>query len=323
MRPIEGKEATCRAPDTVLVTGATGVVGRRAVPLLIAAGHRVVAVGRTPEKRAWLEAQGARAVALDLYDGAGQRRTMAGEGVEAVVNLATHIPGSAFRMMLPWSWRENDRVRREGSATLVAAARDAGVRRVVQESFAPIYEDAGDAWIHEGAPVRPVGYNRSVLDAERAAARFTEEGGTGVVLRFAAFYGPDAMLRTMVDAVRRGWYPLPGSPTAWWSSVSWEDAATAVVAALEVPAGTYNVCDDEPLTRQAFAATLAEAAGVRPPRPMPRWMAALGGGAMELLSRSERMSNAAFREASEWVPGLRSAAVGIPAAVAALGSERG
>ncbi len=149
-----------------------------------------------------------------------------------MINLATHMPSSTFQMMLPWRWHENDRVRREGSATLVDGAIACAVTRFFQESFAPVYEEGGDRWIDEAWPVRPAPYNRTVLDAERSAARFSAAGGAGIVLRFAGFYGPDAFLREMLGVVKRGWSPLPGPGAAYWSSLSHEDAAAAVVAAL-------------------------------------------------------------------------------------------
>jgi len=283
----------------VLVTGATGVIGRRVVPLLLGAGHQVTALGRTPEKREALEALGAATSDADLFDVAALRRAL--DGHDAAVNLATHMPRSANTMLLPGAWRENDRVRRDGSAALAAAARAAGVRRLVQESFAPIYEDGGAEWIDETWPVRPAPYNRTVLDAERAAAQFTEQGGAGVVLRFALFYGPDsAFLRDMARVVRLGRLPIPGDAGAYVSSVSHDDAAAAVVAALGVPPGIYNVTDDEPLTRAAWGAAFAAALGVRPPRPLPRWLARLGGSTFELLARSQRMTNGKLR-AHGWV----------------------
>jgi nucleoside-diphosphate-sugar epimerase len=296
----------------VLVTGATGVVGRRVVPLLAAAGHRVSALGRTPEKRASLERLGATAVDVDLFDVEGLRRAL--DGHDAVVNLATHMPRSTSHMLLPGAWRENDRVRRDGSAAVAEAARAAGVGRVIQESFAPIYEDGGDAWIDERSPVRSAPYNRTVLDAEASARRFTERGGVGVVLRFAMFYGPDsAFLRDMLKVVRRGWMPLPGDPRAFVSTVSHDDAATAVVAALSAPAGVYNVVDDEPLRRAEWGAVVAATLGVRPPRPFPRWLAKLGGSTFELLSRSQRMSNRKLRDATGWAPRYPSVREGFAA----------
>jgi len=308
------------AGRSVFVTGATGVVGRRVVPLLVARGDLVTAMGRSPEKRAWLESVGARAVSVGLFDGDGLRRVLDEAEADSVLNLATHMPSSTFRMLLRRSWKENDRVRREGSATLVDAALAAGVERFVQESFAPNYTDAGDAWIDEAAPLHPAPHSRTVLDAERSASRFAEGGGVAVVLRFAGFYGPDRLLRTMMGTVRRGWAPLPGPGGAFWSSVSHEDAATAAVAALDVSGGVYNVCDDEPLTRQEFAAAVAGAVGAPTPRPMPAWMVRLGGNTLELLARSQRMSNAKLRGAGGGAPRWRSAREGIPAAVEALGS---
>ncbi|HET6567694.1 MAG TPA: NAD(P)-dependent oxidoreductase [Rhodothermales bacterium] len=285
----------------IFMTGATGVVGRRAIPLLVAAGHQVTAIGRTPEKQAGLERMGATALALDLFDPAAVRNAVAGHDV--VVNLATHIPGSSVQMMLPWSWRENDRIRRDASAILVEAASAGGVSRLIQESFAPIYADAGEAWIDEEAPVRPLRYNRTVLDAERAAAGFTQRGGVGVVLRFALFYGPDSKpTQEMIPVVRKGWAPMPGLPGAFLSSVSHDDAATAVVAALGVPAGIYNVADDEPLRRSEFFGSLADALGVPPPKLPPSWITPLFGAMGEMLSRSLRISNRKLRDASGWAP---------------------
>ena len=133
------------------------------------------------------------------------------------------MPPSGFRMLLPWEWRENDHVRRDGSATLVDAALAVGVRRFIQESFAPVYEDGGAQWIDERWPVRPVSYNRTILDAEASAERFTRGGGAGIVVRFAAFYGHDSLLNDMLKIVRRGWSPVPGRADAYFSSVAHED----------------------------------------------------------------------------------------------------
>ena len=300
-------------PQRVFITGATGVVGVHVIPALIARGHDVTAVGRSPEKRARLQAMGARAIELDTFDVAATRRAL--DGITTVINLATHMPSSAFKMMLPWEWRENDHIRREGSAALADAAIEAGVHRFMQESFAPIYEDGGDRWIDESWPVRPAPYNRSTLDAERSAARFSERGGAGIVLRFAGFYGPDPMLGEMIGVVKKGWSPLPGAPDAYWSSLAHEDAASAVVALVDAPAGIYNVCDDEPLVRREFVGAVASAVGVSVPRPMPRFLSALGGKSMELLSRSQRMSNARLKAETGWSPKWPSAREGIPAAV--------
>jgi len=301
----------------IFVTGATGVVGSRFVPLLTNAGHEVTAIGRSPDNRAALERQGARAVEADLFERASLTPLVAGHDV--LVNLATHIPASTSRMFLPGAWKENDRVRREGSANLVEAALAGGVTRLVQESYAPVYPDCGAAWISEGTPIRPGRYNRTVEDAERSAARFTSSGGTGIVLRFAAFYGPDSpFLLDMIALIRHGWAAMPGRPDGFVSSVSHGDAATAVFAALTLPAGTYNVVEDEPITRQEYFDSLADALGVARPRHLPRWAFRLFGSAAQVLSRSQRISNRKLRESSAWAPRYRSVREGWPEVIAEI-----
>ncbi|HCK81456.1 MAG TPA: epimerase [Candidatus Competibacteraceae bacterium] len=305
----------------IFVTGATGVIGRRAVPLLVAAGHRVTAVARSAEKSAALRRAGADALAVDLLDPPALRTAVVGH--EALVNLATHIPASTWRMFLPGAWRENDRLRRTASAYLVDAALAAGVGRFIQESFALTYPDCGDRWIDERAPIQPTRYNRTVANAEASARRFAEGGGAGIILRFAGFYGPDSFQsRDMIKLARKGWSPLLGSSEAFFSSITHDDAARAVVAALDVPAGAYNVTDDEPLRRREYASALAAALGVPPLRSLPAWVARLGGSLNELLSRSQRISNRALRDASGWEPTYPSAREGWREIVRATRDQR-
>src|SRR5215217_2235934 len=104
----------------IFLTGATGVIGRRVVPLLIAGGHKVTGIARTPAKRQQLERAGATAAGVNLFDAASVRRALA--GYDAVINLATHMPSSSWRIFMPWAWKENDRLRRDASANLVDAA---------------------------------------------------------------------------------------------------------------------------------------------------------------------------------------------------------
>ena len=288
----------------VFLAGATGVIGRRVLPLLLASGHDVTAVGRSPDKRAQLAALGATPADVELFDARAVRRVVAGHDV--VINLATHIPKSS-RAFLPRAWRENDRVRRVASTNLASAALLAGAERYIQESFAPIYPDRGDEWIDERTAPTPARYNAAVMDAEAAAARVSGEGATGVVLRFAYFYGPDSdFTLDTIKAVRRGIAPVLGSPEGYISSITHDDAAAAVVAALGAPAGTYNVVDDEPLRRREFIAALANALGAPTPRFLPEWLARVTGSLGETLSRSQRISNAKLKQATGWAPASAS-----------------
>lgn len=300
----------------IFIAGATGVVGRRVVPALVDAAHQVTAVVRSPERRAQLETRGAHGITVNLFDPESLARAVRGHDV--VINLATHIPPMS-RLFLPGAWRENDRVRRQGVSNLVGAAIAAGAGRFIQESFAPIYPDRGAEWVDESTPLSPVRYNRSVIDAEASAARFTSGGRAAVVLRFAGFYGPDAdQLVDMMRYVRKGRSPLPGSEDAYISSVSHDDAAAAVVAALDAPAGVYNVTDDDPVAHRVYVGVIAGALGVPVPAPLPRWMQMLMGSLGEMAGRSERISNRRLREATGWAPALPSVREGIPPCVEAI-----
>lgn len=285
----------------VFIAGGTGVVGRRVIPALVSAGYQITAAARSAASAEKLRAMGAAPVIVDLFNATAVRRA-AGKP-DIVINLATHMPPSTTKMMLPWAWRENDRMRRQGAANLAATARATGADCFIQESFAPIYADGGDHWIEESWPVVPARYNRSTLDAERSANAFTRDGGRGIVLRFANFYGPDGFTtREMIAMARKGMSPLPGKPEAYVSSISHDDAATAVAAAITAPSGTYNVADDEPLTRAEWRASLARALGVARLRPIPHALELLGGSTVALLARSQRISNQKLREATGWRP---------------------
>src|SRR4051794_15978113 len=135
--------------DEIVITGSTGVIGRRAVRELIAAGHRVTGVTRSAQGRERLQSLGADAVEADVLDKASLTRAFA--GADAVINLLTHIP-SAERMGDPAAWAENDRLRTEASAAIARAAETAGVQRLVQESIAFVYADGGGGWLGEDAP---------------------------------------------------------------------------------------------------------------------------------------------------------------------------
>ena len=242
-------------------------------------------------------------------------------GHDAVVNLATHIPPSS-KAFFPASWRENDRIRREVSRNIVDAAFASGTSRMIQESFIGVYPDHGDDWIVEQMTADPAPHARSALDAERQAQRFSDSGGTGVVLRFALFYAHDTSYT--IDTVawaRKRVAATFGRHDGFVSSIHLDDAAAAVVSALKVPTGIYNVGDDEPVRRQAYFEALATALGAPPPWLPPAWTAKLFGSVGETIGRSHRMSNAKFKRASGWVPRYPSVVEGWPSVVSEMRLE--
>lgn len=302
----------------VFVAGATGVLGWRAVRELVDAGHHVRAVARTEDKANRLRGLGAEPLALDLFDAAAV--VVATKSSDAIANLATHIP-PASQAWRTAAWRENNRLRTEASANFAAAAIEHGAR-FVQESITFPYADAGCDWITENSPFDATPLVASVLDAEAAAARVTAAGGVGIVLRFAFFYGADSPHTIQaLKAARRGVAPSIGRKDAYQSFINTDDAATAVVAALSAPAGTFNVGDDEPLPRVDAYTALGEAVGKKlrfaPPKVM---LAAVGGKKADMLERSQRISNAALRAATNWAPSIPSVREGWARVVKEVGN---
>jgi nucleoside-diphosphate-sugar epimerase len=299
----------------VFVAGATGVLGRRALRALVAAGHEVTAVVRSPAKADLARSLGATPVELSIFDPDALRAAAAGH--DAVCNLATHIPPLA-RAAEPKSWAENSRIRSEGSHNLVDAALAAGARVYVQESIAFLYGDQGDKEVDAAStPIVDNQFSAPVVAAESEAARFSASGGRGVVLRFGLFIAPDsAQIVTMTKSARRGVSISPGDADGYFPSIHADDAANAVVAALEAPAGTYDVVEDEPTRRRDQRAALGAAVGRKHLRQVRTPKSVAGP-----LVDSQRVSNRRFREATNWRPLCRSAPDAWRGAVEQMGVE--
>ena len=172
----------------ILLTGATGVIGRRVIPLLLAEGHVVTALAHDrPDALCKL---GLNVIAGDLFDIGSLKRAAA--GCDAIVNLATHMPSPTWKMLFRSAWRLNDRIRRDGSANVVRAAVDCDVDRVVQESFALTYPDRGDRWIDERTRLQQ---HRCGCGAHSRALHTQRRHRRGPAIR--------SLLRTRCDAIGR------------------------------------------------------------------------------------------------------------------------
>lgn len=284
----------------VFVTGGTGAIGSYAVPALIAAGHTVSALARNEVKARTLHDQGATPVLVSLFDRQGLSAAFAGH--DAVVNLASALPPPQL-FMLQSAWTQCQRVRTQGSATVAAAARAAGVSRVVQESVAMIYRDGADRWLDEDWPTDHYPIAAGNHAAEANARRFGETDGTAVVLRFGIFYGRGAAHSEQIMAMARRHIGFRiGRAHSYVSSIHLGDAARAVVAALDCPGGTYNIVDDEPVTGRDNAVAMADAVAARAWISGPGRLALLAGDRVTSMTRSLRVSNARFRSATPWQP---------------------
>jgi hypothetical protein len=188
----------------------------------------------------------------------------------------------------------------------------------VQESIAFLYGDHGDEWLDAASsPIVDNRFSEPVRAAESEAKRFADAGGRGVVLRFGLFLAPDSeQMLTMARSARRGLSISPGDATGYFPSIHADDAATAVVAALTAPTGTYDIVDDEPLRRGDQRAALGAAVGRRRLFQMPAPKAIVGP-----LGDAQRVSNQRFREATSWSPSFPSVREGWPAMVRSAGIE--
>lgn len=284
----------------ILLTGATGVIGRRLVPALVQAGHQVHAVTRSPKKATAVTEAGAHPVAVDLFN--PEEVTTAVAGRDAVIHLATNIPLGVSTMRKS-AWKMNDRLRSEASNNLAIAVIDAGVETYIGESMTFPYVAAGSTWIDESHECTYHSDSQTCVDAEASARRVTAAGLTGITLRFAMFHDEDSShVQSFLDMTGWGFSPFFGPADGYQSFLDTQDAARAVLAALNVGAGAYNVAEPAPSTRAQHATELAKLVGRKKLRATPRFLEKLGGAAVEEMSRSQRISSQTLQEATNWEP---------------------
>jgi nucleoside-diphosphate-sugar epimerase len=287
----------------VFVTGSTGVLGRRVVRQLIESGHSVTAVARTKEKGEQVRNAGATPIEVDLFDRLALATAM--EGHDTVANLATNIP-FGLSSANPRAWRTNDRLRKDASASIASVVGDVGITRLIQESITFPYVPCGDTWIAEDTQRTYFALNRTVLDAEAAAASVVRFGAVPVVLRFGMFMAPEsAHMKMVAAAARRSIFGLIGDLDSYISFIHIDDAAAAVVAALDVPVGIYNVAEADPSTRSLHREALTQASGRKLLRTVPWPLLKLGGAGAESLTRSHRISTELLRSVSPWKARIR------------------
>jgi nucleoside-diphosphate-sugar epimerase len=289
----------------LFVAGGTGVLGT-CLRELVAAGHHVRSTARGTDKAERVRRIGAEPVEVDVYDVGALREVV--RGCDAALRLTTKIPPLA-RMRRMSAWAQTLRLRTEGQRALINACLAEGVQRVVSESITFVYADAGDRVIDETSPIDDSsGIMRATLEGEGEMDRVRSAGGAGVVLRLAAFYGHDVpSTLDFIRMARRRMLPQIGGGRNYYSSIFVPDAARAVVAALTVPGGTYNVCDDDPVRFAEYLQLLAEAVGAPRPLRLPGFLGPmLFGAAWRYASRSQRVSNAKFKAVAGWRPAVPS-----------------
>ena len=304
----------------VFVAGATGAIGTRLVPQLVDHGHEVIGTSRSIERDERLRALGAKPVAVDLLDADAVRKAVADAKPDAIVHQATALAGRAFSRKLDKTFAETNRLRTEGTDALLAAAREAGVRRFVAQSFAPYrYARVGGMVKTEDDPLDsdpPAGAEETNAAMAYLDRVVTDAGG--IALRYGGFYGNAN--DQLVERVRKRGFPIIGDGEGVTSWIHLDDAAAATVLALEHhgPA-IYNIVDDEPAPTREWLPALANAVGAKPPRHIPAWLVRLiaGEDAVMGATRSRGASNAKAKRELGWTLRYRSWRQGFVAAYAA------
>jgi 2-alkyl-3-oxoalkanoate reductase len=298
----------------VFVAGATGAVGRPLVPMLVEAGHDVVAMTRSEAKQDALRAAGAEpSLVPDPLDASIVSEAVKRAEPDAVVNHLTALSESINLRRFDRIFELTNRFRTEGTRHLLAGARAAGARRFLVQSF------AGWPYAQEGGPVKteedpldpsPAKESRETLAAIREQEELVTgaEGLDGIALRCGGFYGPGNAIGKGGEVVRmvsKRRFPIVGSGAGMSSFLHIDDAASATVAALERGApGVYNVVDDEPAQISEWLPYLASVLGAKLPRRLPVWIGrlAIGEFGVRMMTAFRGASNAKAKRELEWQP---------------------
>jgi 2-alkyl-3-oxoalkanoate reductase len=272
----------------VFVAGASGAIGTRLVPQLIDQGHEVIGTSRSHGNAERVRALGAEPIVLDLLDRRAVRKALLEAEPDAIVHQATALADAGFSKNLDRSFAQTNRLRREGTDALLAAAREAGVPRFVAQSFANFrYARVGGPVKTEDDPL-----DASPVDAMRetsTAMTYLDEAvvaAGGIALRYGSFYG--AHNDGLLEPVRKRQFPIVGTGGGVSSFIHLADAAAATVLALEHDGpAVYNIVDDEPAPVREWLPVLASALGAKPPRHFPVWLARLFAGEAGVMLGTE------------------------------------
>ncbi len=296
----------------VLVAGATGVIGRRLVPMLIEAGHEVIGMTRSQAKADALEEAGATPLVCDVFNANLLHDRVKEAQPEVIVHEMTDLPPALDPRKAETQMAGTDRIRTEGTANLVAAALAAGTRRMVAQSIAFAYAPSGrglrdeEDLLYERAPA-PWGRSvRAVGELERLVT--ASDHLEGIVLRYGFFYGAGSSYASdgsIAAQVRARRFPIVGKGQGVFSFIHVDDAAAATVAAVDRGwPGIYNVVDDDPAPLREWLPVYADALEAKKPRRVPKVIARILAGRYAVLLATELQgaSNERAKRELAWQP---------------------
>jgi nucleoside-diphosphate-sugar epimerase len=274
------------------VLGATGVFGRHLIPRLVAAGHRVRALVRTPAAAVVASACGAELVAADIFDEASLRSGL--QDCDVAINLATSLPSPTSR---DGDFAKNDQLRREGTPIFVRAAGAANVPRILQQSIAMTHAGGGETWADE-MTFHPLSgdsiFAHAVAAVRTMEASITASNLDWLILRGGLFYGAGTGFDDdWFTRAHAGKLKLPEDGNDYVSLIHIADMASATVAAIArwPSRQALIIADDHPARWREVFTYVCALAGASPPHP--------GGRA---LMASFRVTNRRARELLSWSP---------------------
>jgi nucleoside-diphosphate-sugar epimerase len=297
----------------IFVAGAAGAVGSALIPVLVQRGHQVIGSGRSSKSFAAIGAVGAEPVPMDGLDASSVLEAVRAAQPDVIVHQMTRLSGVKNLRHFDEAFAEANRLRTEGTAHLIAAARAVGTPRLVVQSYTG-WPNApeGAALKTEDDPLDPAPPHsmRESLDAIRELERMVVAASDlqGIVLRYGSFYGPRTPISPggeIVTLVAQRRLPIVGSGEGVWSFVHMEDVALATALAAEgAPSGIYNIVDDEPAPTSVWLPELARILGAPPPRHVPEWIARLvvGEALVHMMTRIKGSSNAKAKRVLGWQP---------------------
>jgi 2-alkyl-3-oxoalkanoate reductase len=293
----------------VFMSGATGVLGRRATKLLLANNYEVIGLSRSEANTEWLARHGVEPRQGDLFNLAQMCELTV--DCDAILHLATAIPTKTRATLADWAL--NDRIRREGTRVLTEAALRHQCQVYLQQSVTFIYGDRNGEWVNEATPVSPQlsAVLHSAVEMEQIIqTQATQNHLPAIILRFGMFYCHEAAhTQGMLAGVSKRAFPVIGSGTNYWNLIHVDDAAAAILNALDNYADglsqrVFNVCDDEPVAYQELLTYLADTLGAKKPMRIPAFLGrlALGSHTVDYLLASMRCQNQRIKTTLGWRP---------------------
>ena len=294
------------------------MIGKYLVPGLISVGHEVTASTRSPLKANQLKRQGATPVVVDGLDRESVLKAVTAAQPEVIVHQMTALTSLKSFRNFDKEFAVTNELRSTGTDYLLEAAREAGTRRFIAQSFIG-WNNARSAGPvkTEQDPLDPrplPGTTKALAAIQHLEQAVPAQVPEGLVLRYGVLYGHGAS-DLMLDVVRKRQMPVINGGTGIWSFTEVTDAAAAAVAAVtRGTPGLYNVVDDEPAPVSLWVPYLASCLGAKPPMRAPAWLGRLLGGEMivEWMTQGRGASNEKAKRELGWTPAYPSWRDGFP-----------